>query len=304
MSLCSLCKKEAKLCNSHIFPKFFFKWIKETSATGRFRGGVNPNKPVQDGPKLKLLCKDCEEIFSKLETYFNNTFFHPYIDEYLDEYMAKTTKIDPIYYDERLLRFIISLQWRLLIMQMKDFQTDNDRFRTTLANKIEVWREYLLGDRKDTGAGKTHMLFLHNLINREGYLPQDISPNINSYLLRTADVTIFESKKKIFLYSKPAPFAFFTFLIPDNTKGFYNTMIRKNGNISPVQQMKNRKISHFLYNIRPNGAFASNVSSERQINKIEERCITNPEMFLNSTTYKIAQTAIMMSNFNNDMDNE
>ena len=57
------------------------------------RFGDNPNKPVQDGFKQKLLCSECEGRFSKFETYFANNFFYPYINDYLDEYMAETKKM-------------------------------------------------------------------------------------------------------------------------------------------------------------------------------------------------------------------
>ena len=94
MTKCKLCNENKGLCDSHILPKFFFNWLKNTSATKLLRIADNPNKPVQDGVKRKLFCLDCEERLNKLETYFSNTFFHPYINEYLDEYMAETSKTD------------------------------------------------------------------------------------------------------------------------------------------------------------------------------------------------------------------
>lgn len=290
MIRCKLCNNEAELCDSHIIPKFYFKWLKKSSATGLLRSAENPNKPFQDGFKEKLFCKDCEKRFNKLETYFAHTFFHPYINEYLDEYMAETSKVDPIYYDERLLKFIISIQWRILITKKSNYCTNNNEFNSMLTKKIKEWRDYLLEKRKDTGIGKTHMLFLRNLINGSGYLNPNISPQVNSYLLRATDGTTVKSKDNLFLFSKLGPFIFLTFLIPSNIKGFHNTIIRKKNKISPVQKFENQSINNFLFIDRPNQIDACFVFSENQKQKIEKRWLHNKKKSLNSTTFKIAET--------------
>jgi len=295
MKKCLLCNKETELCDSHIIPKFYFRWLKKTSATGLLRVADNPNVPFQDGFKEKLLCKICEKRFNKLETYFANKFFHPYINEYLDEYMAETDKVNPIYYDERLLKFIISIQWRILVTEKSNYITDNDKFNLILKNKISEWKDYLLEKRKDTGMGKTHMLFLRNLINGNGYLDPNISPHINTYLLRTTDGTTVRSKDKLFLFSKFGPFVFLTFLEPSNFKGFHNTLIRKKNKISPVQQLMNTEINQFLFVDRPNQCFAQYEYSEKQKQQINKRWLQNKEKSLNSTTNKVNETDIIMT---------
>jgi hypothetical protein len=74
---CALCQKERELCDSHIIPHFVFDWLKESSATGHMRFGPNMNLRVQDGLKPKLLCKECEGIFSVSESHFASKIFHP-----------------------------------------------------------------------------------------------------------------------------------------------------------------------------------------------------------------------------------
>lgn len=71
IGICRLCKQECELKDSHIVPKFFYNLIKKNSPTGRFRTTDNPNIPYQYGKKLPFLCGDCEEKFSKYETYFS-----------------------------------------------------------------------------------------------------------------------------------------------------------------------------------------------------------------------------------------
>jgi hypothetical protein len=42
MPLCHLCEQDARLRDSHILPKFVFKWRKQTGS-GYLKGGVNFN---------------------------------------------------------------------------------------------------------------------------------------------------------------------------------------------------------------------------------------------------------------------
>ena len=64
---CALCLNDRDLCDSHIYPKFTYKRMKEEDGE-RFRafstsGGNSEGQIVQDGFKEKLLCKECEDRF-------------------------------------------------------------------------------------------------------------------------------------------------------------------------------------------------------------------------------------------------
>ena len=72
---CAMCGQVKKLCESHIIPKFFGNYIKKNSPSGGLRNPNDVNKREQDIYKENLLCDECEEIFSKLETYFQNNIF-------------------------------------------------------------------------------------------------------------------------------------------------------------------------------------------------------------------------------------
>jgi hypothetical protein len=74
---CRLCGETKELQESHILPGFGYRWMKETSATGYLRFGPQPNRRVQDGVKVFLLCADCEQRFNLWETQFANRIFHP-----------------------------------------------------------------------------------------------------------------------------------------------------------------------------------------------------------------------------------
>lgn len=101
--ICRLCREKHHLKNSHLIPKFVFKYLKECSITGRFRNPNNPNIPCQDGIKLPFLCHDCEEKFSKYERYF-------YQDIFKEIESKESFKIDVA----KMKYFILSVSWRVL----------------------------------------------------------------------------------------------------------------------------------------------------------------------------------------------
>src|SRR3989338_10236365 len=102
--ICKLCGINDELQNSHIIPSFIYRWLKETSGTGFLRFGQTPNKRVQDGLKDYLLCSSCEGLFQKWETEFANKIFYP---------IVKNREIR-FYYESWLLKFAVSLSWRVL----------------------------------------------------------------------------------------------------------------------------------------------------------------------------------------------
>ena len=102
-SPCRLCGATKELQESHILPGFVFRWKKETSATGYLRFGQQPNLRVQDGVKLHLLCRDCEQRFNNWETEFANRIFHP----------MTQGKAARACYGPWLLLFCASVSWRV-----------------------------------------------------------------------------------------------------------------------------------------------------------------------------------------------
>jgi hypothetical protein len=73
---CRLCGLQRPLRNSHIFPKFYWDWLKETGS-GYFRKTDSPNVKRQDGRKVPLLCHDCEQLFSVWESDTARKVFAP-----------------------------------------------------------------------------------------------------------------------------------------------------------------------------------------------------------------------------------
>lgn len=111
---CALCNEEVKLMKSHIVPKFIFNYIKKTSLTGKFRDPTNFKKRLQDGPKYKLLCESCEQLFSESERFFSENVFTPYVND-------ESVRFE---YDTNLKYFIESVHWRFLLSQMQLYKGD------------------------------------------------------------------------------------------------------------------------------------------------------------------------------------
>jgi len=144
---CNLCKLDKPLENSHIIPKFIFKWLKK-SGTGFFRSGENFNVRVQDRISLPFLCATCEDLFGDLETYFSNKIFYPVVQE----------DIESFDYDERLIRFLISVLWRNMEHALLD-EFENEHHYQKLQEINSYWAQYLLNPKsKYNSQAPVHLL--------------------------------------------------------------------------------------------------------------------------------------------------
>lgn len=134
MCKCKLCLQEKELKGSHLISKFFFDYIKENSPTGGIRDINIPNRRLQDGKKVPFLCHDCEEKFSKYETYFSQKYFGllSSSDDSID------TRNDHLRY------FILSLHWRMILwVSSQDYAMMNsmsDNEKEAFYEILEKWR--------------------------------------------------------------------------------------------------------------------------------------------------------------------
>ena len=107
---CILCQQNPPIENSHIIPKLVYRRLKEGSPLNSFRHSSMFAKPIQDGWKADLLCRDCEDRFSRLETWFANEVYDPFLDR-------RTMTLG---YDERLALFGASLHFRNVYFQLRE----------------------------------------------------------------------------------------------------------------------------------------------------------------------------------------
>jgi hypothetical protein len=191
---CRLCGETKELQESHIIPKFVFRWMKETSATGYLRFAQQPNLRVQDGIKCYLLCADCERRLNQWETQFASRIFHPLAQG--------TTSSAP--YGPWLLSFCVSVSWRVLTNYL-----DNNHIQNVPATLMpdvhraeRAWREFLLGRVARPGRHEQHLVPLGAITT---YTHADIPTNINRYFLRAIDMDIANDGNTVFVYTKIGP---------------------------------------------------------------------------------------------------
>ena len=167
---CRLCGEDKPLCESHIFPKFYWDWMKETGGTGYFRSLTYPNQRQQDGYKRYLLCKGCEGRFSALETAAARDVFRPLVQ---DSGVTVT-------YDGRFFRFAISLLWRNLATNLDD---GFPRIDSSLSEVDLAWRLYLLEKAPLDRFDRLHMFIVPGI-------PLPPAPPASMYLTRLADYSV------------------------------------------------------------------------------------------------------------------
>jgi len=190
---CYLCNINYCDQNSHIIPKFAFKWLKETSATNYIRMGKNVNIRVQDGLKIRLLCNKCEKLFNKWETKFANEIFYP---------VHNSEKIK-VNYKEWLFKFSVSVSWRVLIHHKLNSGIPSQLSTSSLNlidDALETWKKFLLDERYDVGKFDQHLFICGEISNASNI--DDLPPNINRYFLRSVDCTLATSEQQNIVYTK------------------------------------------------------------------------------------------------------
>ena len=149
---CALCNESKELVESHIISKMFYKFIKKTTKAKVPRFRSLENEISQDGYKVYLLCSDCEQEFSRYETNFSDLIYQPTIKD-----IKKNVN-----YDNKLLKFIVSLGWRFLNVYLKQ----KPDAATYLKWFERHWKDYLRG--KSSKLKTSHfMIPSHNQIDVE-----------------------------------------------------------------------------------------------------------------------------------------
>lgn len=135
---CRLCIRRRDLCNSHIIPEFM--WRPTYDKKGRVQalnGGTGKKRTLQKGLREYMLCRDCEAILQKDETWFANYWFQkrPLPNPAEGPYV-KLTGFD----FEPFFRFHISILWRAAVATMDEFSA------ISLGLYKEKLRKFLLGE--------------------------------------------------------------------------------------------------------------------------------------------------------------
>ena len=278
--MCALCSNTAKLEKSHIIPKFVFKFLKKDSFTGRMRVTAEPNKAVQDGEKVDLLCDECESIFQKVETYFSNKVFRPYK---LGEF--KELK----YEDSKIFDFITSVNWRILYAELNvnlnsKENSFNSRQLAILQRDEEIMRNYLLGKRKDLCNIENH-LFFSDKVTGMGVLEKDLlsvaKESVQGYVVSSAD------EKSFYVLTNLLGVYIITILKRSKKEVWKNTYIKKDGGkIKEPKIVKSDLFKEELLYAATQFEIARNKLSSTQKKQLIEKIEADPISFKKSSSYR------------------
>lgn len=177
LGTCALCQNKKALVDSHIIPKFVFRWMKDTGGTDFLRSTKNVNVRVQDGLKGPLLCEGCEGTLNRWETQFANVCF----------FAATKDGLPGGNYSSWLSKFCASVVWRTAIqMEGEGFigglsQTSCENFNVAKA----TWRSFILGDIGNPGKNELHLISVGDFsqIKRP-----NLPPNWNRYTRRATEM--------------------------------------------------------------------------------------------------------------------
>lgn len=268
---CRLCGLDGDIQKSHIMPKFIAKRLKDRTATGFFVNAMRPSKRVQDFPKYDLLCRNCEERFSKFETYFANNVY--------DQFNKEQPHGE---YDNRLEKFVVSLSWRVLTVDQKKVELNHPIF-TPLVNRAETcWREFLLGTRQNVRPYENHILFLRKLSG------PDIPLGFNEYAQLAASYGMASTDARVFVYASFPGMCFVSTIAPTTLDGWHGTRVNESGFFSNSQRVLDVGFwEYFLNNARLAAESLSNTSSKLTQKRLQKAIKTNPTKFFRSETIQI-----------------
>lgn len=234
--LCALCSKKTELKESHIVPKFIFRWLKTTSGL-KLRGLSNINVKVQDGPKLELLCGACEITFGKLENQFSRNIFKPFVKG----------NLTVINYDRHFFRFIASVFWRALAAGNEVFNPCKEpRFQPLLDSARDGLRKFL-NEESSSISHQIHMLAGVELYRETPDI--EVPDGAILYFGRGVDISMLESDKKLFLYLKLPRFIFLLPLLGMDEKEYQGTQVLPSGGRIDVElsRITDQDFGNFIF---------------------------------------------------------
>lgn len=252
-SICMLCQERAPIRNSHLWPKFAVKWLKENSSP-YIRRADKPNLRMQDVTKFPMLCTECENKFSVFEDIFSERIFKPY---------QANHRLKDFHYGWWLSHFAISLVWRLLCVEFADFETRSPVQREIAIAAFEHWRLYLIGDNNAIRP-YTHHLFFFSYAEPWSSGINTIPENYHSYVHRSFDGAIPTFNEKAIAYVLLPGMAFWSPLHPHDDKLWPSgSAIRPRGVFKIAQNVRDDRFGQ-LINESAALAYAVPISEKQQ----------------------------------------
>jgi hypothetical protein len=187
-------------------------------------------------------------------------------------------------YGPWLLPFLVSLSWRVLVTRRDRLAADHPQFSVIVDRTLENWRLFLLGNRKQPHS--EHHLFIFAGMP-EG-IPNSLHEKFLHYAYRSIDATVALASRTLCIYTKPLRSLVLSPILPASPNGWVNTRVHAGqGRLVSPQKIAMAGFLDFL-NSRVEEAFSEPLS-ERQMQKIGESVMRNPERALSSESHKVHQ---------------
>ena len=274
--VCALCLRESELRDSHIIPSFFGVYLKETSATGDLRSGDAPNLRVQDLSKRKLLCDSCEGRLAVWEKYFKENVLQS----------VQTDGFKQLRYGPSLLPFLVSLSWRILVIQQELLSRTHPHFSREVSRTLEDWRLFLVGKRRQPGS-EHHMFVIAGVPER---MPADSHAKMLHYLLRGIDAGTGGDPRTLFVYTKPLRSLVFSPVIPAFANGWIKTRVHSGaGRLASPQKIEMAGFLDFLNSRVTEGH--DKPLSDNQARRIRDAIVRQPQRALGSESYRVEKAS-------------
>jgi hypothetical protein len=279
--ICRLCGKQADLRESHIYPAFAVRWLKESSATGYLRS-TGSDKRMQDTDRVKLLCADCEQILSKDEKQFAEKLFVP-----LQE--GRKQSFD---YEEWLIRFLVGFHFRILVTREG---VGPQHAEEHYARVEEDWKQFLLGKKSDWGQSEFHVFFSDVIQDAS----QPVSPKTNWYLATALDSRpTFSDSGHAGCYGKLLRVMSFSFMSSrDPLKEQWDgTQVFARGKlVGPRQSIKSSGFWPLIQASIKAVEEKEITMTDRQTNALLDAIQKDPQRFLNSESMRVREATVALS---------
>jgi hypothetical protein len=255
---CALCGGPDPLQRSHIIPRFVFKWLVRTSSTRAIRMAGKPEHRRQDGNKHELLCSACEGIFSPSERAFAEQAFRPFHE-------GRLQRLD---YDTWLLRFVVSVTYRVGIMDAARLNGEIPGTLDAVLAGLESCRSFLLGNAAVPRGTRHHLLFLPDIaVDASGQ-----HKDLNWYFARTTDRTLLTFKGAPIAYWKLPGLVCFSTLTAARLPLPRASIVRPGrGTLDPRVQITDDELQGFVIGQSRGVGLVRDGLSARQEDKIGDR---------------------------------
>lgn len=255
IGICALCDQEKALLESHIIPKFVFRWMKRTGGTGYLRGTKNIDVRLQDGFKKRLLCTECELLLNGWETQFANKFFNLAVE---DGWPNGT-------YTSWLSKFFASVVWRAALHMESEALLDDlsEDARKDLVGALSTWKAFILAGRTNPGKNELHLIAVGEFSQlRRQHLP----PNWHRYTQRTTEMDYSFNDSGTFsaIHVKMGPVSVFGH-IKNSTQRWVGTRVAVNhGNFRFDATLPTSLIDYYIMRAERSREKLSNMSTKQK----------------------------------------